>query len=66
MANKHIPSRKCKLKHNGEGVGCTRSLGWQMQTVTFEMDRQWDPTAQHRELCVIGSLCCTTEIEETL
>ena len=30
------------------------------------MDGQWDPTVQHREMCVIGSLCWTTELEETL
>ena len=34
--------------------------------VTFGMDEQWGPTVRHRELCVIGSLCCTTVIEETL
>ena len=39
---------------------------WWMQAVTFGMDEQWGPTIQHRELCVIGSLCCTTEIEEPL
>ena len=33
------------------------------QTVTLGMDGQWTPTVQHRALCVIGSLCCTTEIE---
>ena len=27
------------------------------------MDGQWVPTVQHRELFVIGSLCCTTKIE---
>lgn len=27
------------------------------------MDGQWCPTVQHRELCVIRSLFCTTEIE---
>ena len=37
-----------------------------MQTIKSGMDGQWDPTVQHRELCVIGSLCCTTELEETL
>ena len=37
-----------------------------MQTVIFGMDGQWDPTVQHREMCVIGSLSCTTELEETL
>lgn len=25
------------------------------------MDGQWDPNVQHREMCVIGSICCTTE-----
>ena len=32
----------------------------------FGMDGQWGPTVQHREQCVIWSLCCTIEIEETL
>ena len=27
---------------------------------------QWDPTVQHRELCVIGSLHCTTELDKAL
>ena len=26
----------------------------------------WDPTVQDRKMCVIGSICCTTEIGETL
>ena len=39
---------------------------WWMQTATFGMDGQFGPTVQHRELCVIGSLCCTIEIKETL
>ena len=34
-----------------------------MQTVRFGMDGQWGPTVQHKELCMVGSLCCTTEIE---
>ena len=37
-----------------------------MKNVTFGMDGQWDPTVQHRKLCMIGSLCCTRELEETL
>ena len=37
-----------------------------MQTVIFGMDVQWDPKVQHREMCVIGLLCCTTELDETL
>ena len=32
----------------------------------FGMDRKWGSTVQHREMCVTGSLCCTTEPEETL
>ena len=40
--------------------------GLEMQTVMFGMHGQWNPTIQHRELCVIGSLCCRAEIEETL
>ena len=39
---------------------------WGIQTVIFGMDGQWDPTVQHREMCVIGSLCCTTELDEAL
>ena len=34
--------------------------------LTFGMDGQWDPTVQQREMCVTGSLCCTTELDETL
>ena len=37
-----------------------------MQTVISGEDGQWDPTVQHREMCVIGSLFCTTELDETL
>ena len=43
-----------------------RVWGWRMQPATFGMDEQWGPTVQHREMCVIGSLCCTMEIAETL
>ena len=51
----------------GEGVGGLGNRGvWGMQTVVSGMDGQWDSTVQHRELCVIGSLCCTTELDETL
>ena len=50
-----------------EGVGWMDILGvfW-MQTVIFGMDGEWDPTVQHREMCVIVSLFCTTELDETL
>ena len=40
--------------------------GWHRQTVKLGMDGQWGPTAQHKELCVIVSLCHITETEETL
>ena len=65
--------------HHGHGqqtCGCQRGgqrewdgwgvWGWRRQTVTSGMDGQWGPTAQHRELCMTESLCCTTETEETL
>ena len=38
---------------------------WWRQTVTC-MNGQRGPTVQHRELCVIGSLFCTTKVEEAL
>ena len=51
----------------GEGVGWIGILGvWEMHTVVFGIDGQWNPTVQHREMCVIGSLCCTTDPDETL
>ena len=37
-----------------------------MQTIISGMDGQWDPTVQHREMCVVESLFCTTELDETL
>ena len=37
-----------------------------MQTVISGVDGQWDPTVLHREMYVIGSLCYTTELDETL
>ena len=39
--------------------------GFWMQTVILGMDGQWGSIVQHREMCLIGSLCCTTEIEKT-
>lgn len=37
-----------------------------MQTITLGIDGQFAPTVQHRGFCVVGSLCSTIEIEETL
>ena len=49
------------------GVGGMSLLeAWGMQTVISGMGGQWDPTIRHREVCVIGSLCCTTELDKTL
>ena len=71
--NEPIYKAKTDHRHKGqtcscqeEGVGWTGSLGLVDANLTFGMDGQWDPTAQHRELCVLGSLCYTTEIEKTL
>ena len=66
------PTKKTETDHSqgeqlvvprgeGGGVGWTGSVGF-----LDAMDGQWGPTIQHRELCVIASLCCTTEIKETL
>ena len=37
-----------------------------MKIIISGVDGQWGPTEQHREMCVIESLCCTTELYETL
>ena len=37
-----------------------------MPTVISGVVGQWDPTVQHREMCVNGSLCFATELHETL
>ena len=50
----------------GEGVGWMESLGLADTNYTFGMYGQKAYNVQHRELYVIGSLWCTTEIEETL
>ena len=55
----------CGCQGGGEREWDGRGVwGWRMQIVTFGMDKQHGPPVQHRELCVIGSLCCTTQIEE--
>ena len=37
-----------------------------METLICAMDGHWDLSVQHREVCVIGSLCCITELDKTL
>ena len=65
---KQVRPRRADLWFPGAGAGSGMygELSFWMQIVTFGMDGQWGPTIQHRELCVIGSFRCTTEIEETL
>ena len=48
----------------GKGVGGTGIWGGLLglQTVISGVA----PTVQNRELCVIGLLCCTTQLEETV
>ena len=51
-------------------IYCNSSLCCFVGKVSFlwliGTDGQWDPTVQQRQLCTTGSLCCTTNIEETL
>ena len=56
-----VPRRGWGREWDGWGV-----QGFWIQIVIYGMDGQWGPTAQHGELCVIGSLGCTIETEETL
>ena len=59
----HQGEQTCGSKRQwGEWDGLA-VLGFGMQAVIFGMHGQLGPTVQHRELCVTGSLCCTTEIE---
>ena len=46
-------------KRNRLGMDGHLQGGLGMQTILFGMDG-------HREMCVTGSLCCTTELGETL
>ena len=51
-----------KGERGGSGMDGHLGVFW-MQTLVFGIDGQWDPTVQHREICVIGSLSCKTELE---
>ena len=67
---KQIMAKESRLrvsKGKREGTVMDGHLGgvW-MQTVIFGMDGQWNHTVLKREMCVIGSLCCTRERDETL
>ena len=60
-----MESRLVVARGSGEGMRWTGSLAL-VDSIIFGMNGQWGPTVQHRELCVTGSLGCTTETEETL
>lgn len=54
------------LGWEGEGMGGMGICGvLGIQIVISGMDEQWDRTVQHRDMCVIGSLCCTSDLDET-
>ena len=62
---KQIMAKKSRL---AVGSGGSRMDGildvfW-IQTVIFGMDGQWNPTVQHRAMCVVRSLFSTTELDE--
>ena len=61
-------TKKSRLGVPGQGEMGGMSILWVlgMHTVISGMDEQWDHTVQHREMCVIGSLCCITKLDETL
>ena len=64
---KHMTAKERRLViPSGEGGDGQEVRGFWRQTFILGMDGQQGPTIQHREQCVIGSLCYTTEIEETL
>ena len=49
--------------------GESERVGWMGIWEGFQnviMDGQWDPSVQHREMCVTGSLYCTTKLDKIL
>ena len=65
---KQIMAKESRLGVAGgqEGVGLDREFGIGGSKLLHLEWMGMGHTVQHRELCVIGSLCCTTEIEEIL
>ena len=61
-----IESRLLDARGKRGGSGKDGEFGVGGYKLAFGVDGQWTPTVQHRELCVIRSLCCTTETEEIL
>ena len=48
--NRLKENRLVVAKGEGEGEGCTESLGLHMQAIKFRMNKQRSPTVQHRAL----------------
>ena len=59
-----LGEQTCDCRGRERDSGMDRHLGgfW-MQNVIFGMHGKYSPSIQHRELCEIRSLCCTTEHE---
>ena len=49
-----MESRLVVARGKGEGVGWMGSLGLVDSNCYIGMDKQWEPTVQHRELCPIS------------
>ena len=60
-------SRLVVLRGEGGGSGTDQEFAvWGYKLFIYGMDGQWGPTEQHREPCMIRSLCCMTQTEDTL
>ena len=69
MTNKNQKQSMAGQTWGSRGVGREGQAFWGfggIQTVISGIDGQLDPAVQYREMCVIGSLCCTTELDKTL
>ena len=67
---KQVMAKESRLgvpKGERGGSGMDGHFGvFRMQTFIFGVDGRWDHGVQHRKMCVIGSLRCTAELDETL
>ena len=66
MAQVILSTKQKQPGVSGKGVGWMGSMGLMDANSNICKSRQWASTVQQRELYVTGSLCWTTEIEETL
>ena len=67
---KQIMAKKSRLrvpKRERGGIGMERHFGVLRECKLLHLEWMgWDSTVQHREMCVIGSLCCKTERDKIL